>query len=207
MLSLPANLKRFRPTNRLHRKLPFPATPQQRIAQITAVTKPFDLAQPFPRDRWYDLENFAPQVLVGSASDLLRLHSRTAQPTALKLGSVDHAIFVLTQCGHSPLSDVMRVSLWQAYGVPLFELFIGPRGRLLASECEAHEGWHVEPGTHFSLVQRKLLLEVRLRKGIQTGLTAEFDHTLCPCGREGLRLVNIDGHAVWAVRKELAATA
>ena len=206
MLTLTTNLSRFRPRNRSHRKLPFPATPQQRIAQISAVSKPFDFAQPFPRDRWHDLANFQPQALVGSASDLLRLHSRI-EPGVLTLNSVDHAVFVLTQCGHSPLSDVLRVSLWQAFGVPLFELFIGSRGRLLASECEAHEGWHIEPGNHFSLVNGKLLVEVPLRKGIHTGLRAEFDRTLCPCGREGVRLVNIDGHAVWAVRKELAATA
>ncbi len=206
MLRLATNLSRFRPINRAHRKLPFPARPEQRIAQISALSKPFDFAQPFPRDRWRDLENFQPQVLVGSASDLLRLHGRS-ELGALKLSSVDHAVFVLTQCGRSPLNDVLRVSLWQAFGVPLFELFLGSRGRLLASECEAHEGWHIEPGNNFSIVHGKLLVDVPLRKGIETGLRAELDDSLCPCGRAGVRLVNIDGHVVWTVQKELAATA
>ena len=121
------------------------------------------------------------------------------------LNSIDHSVFVLTQCGRSPLSDVMRVTLWQAFGVPLFEIFIGSHGRVLAAECEAHEGWHVEPGTHFTLVNGKLFVTAALNKGIETGLTAEMDETLCPCGREGLRLVNIDGHAAWTVRQESAA--
>lgn len=206
MLSLAPNFSRFRPRNRAHRKLPFPATPQQRIAQISATSKPFDLAQSFPRDRWGDLENFEPHVLVGSTSDLLGLN-RHCEAGEIKLTSVDHAIFVLTQCGHNALTDVQRVSLWQAFGVPLFELFLSSHGKLLASECEAHEGWHIEPGNQFSLVQGKLMLEEALQSGIQTGLTAEFDDTLCPCGREGRRLVNIDAHAVWAVPKALAATA
>lgn len=206
MLRLATKLSRLRAKNRTRRKLPFPAKPEHRIAQISAMSKPFDLAQPFPRDRWCDLANFQPQVLVGTASDLLRLHNRTGHG-ALNLSSVDHALFVLTPCGHSALNDVTRVSLWQAFGVPLFELFVGSRGRLLASECEAHEGWHVEPGNQFSIVQGKLMVDLPFRKGIQTGLRAEFDHTLCPCGREGVRLVNIDGHAVWTVQRELAATA
>jgi len=206
MLTLATNISRLRHRHRGHRKLPFPATPSQRIAQISAVSKPFDLAQPFSRDRWNELEAFRPRVLVGSTSDLQRLYCRV-QAGGFDLSSLDHAVFVLTRCGLSPLSDVLRVSLWQAFGVPLFELFISSRGRLLASECEAHEGWHVEPGTKFSLVQAKLLLDVPLSKGVETGLTAEFDQTPCPCGREGLRLMKIDAHAAWAVQKELAASA
>lgn len=206
MLNLATHISRFRPAKRGYRRLPFPATADQRIAQISALSKPFYLAQPFSRDRWNELSTFRPGVLVGSASDLQRLYSRAAIGE-VDVSSVDHAVFVLTQCGHSPLTDVLRVSLWQAFGVPLFELFIGSRGRLLASECEAHEGWHVEEGINFSLLHRKLILDAPFSRGMPTGLTAELDHGLCPCGREGMRLMNIDGHAAWTVRQELAATA
>ncbi len=203
MLTFAAHLSRFHSKKR---GLPFPASPHHRIAQVSAVAKPFDSAQPFSRDRWHQLPTFRPQVLVGSASDLQRLYRR-AESGEFDLSSIDHAAFVLTQCGRAPLSDVLRVSFWQAFGVPVYELFIGARGRLLASECEAHEGWHVEPGAEFYLVQGRLLLEGRFRKGIPTGLTAEFDESACPCGRDGMRLMNIDAHAAWSVRQELAATA
>ncbi len=203
MLSFPTNLSKFRLQKRV---LPFPASSNQRIAQISSVSKPFDPAQPFSREHWHQLRSFRPEVLVGSASDLQRLYRRTGAG-ALDLGSIDHAVFVMTQCGRTPLSDVLRVSLWQAFGVPVYELFLGGRGRLLASECEAHEGWHIEPGASFSLAQDKLLVDGPFRKAVPTGLTAEFDGSLCACGREGLRLVNIDAHAAWAVRQELAAAA
>ena len=208
IFSLATNIRRFRPKNRSRRKLPFPAKPTERIAQVSFTSKPFDLCQTFPRLRWNDLPSFRPQVLVGSASDLLRLHHRS-QLEDFDLKSIDHTVFVLTQCGHNALNDVARVSLWQAFGVPLFELFISSRGRVLASECEAHEGWHVEPGNDFSVVEGKLFVDEPTQKNIQTGLTANLDHTLCPCGRETLRLVDIDGHAAWAVQQQLrlAATA
>jgi hypothetical protein len=145
---------------------------------------------------------------VGTSSDLLSL-PRIAQLEGFDWDSVDQAIFVLTQCGHSPLNDVDRVSLWQAFGVPLFELFVSTRGRLLASECEAHEGWHVESGNHFSLIEQELIVDEPLQKSFPTGLTATLDDSLCPCGREGTRLLNIDEHAAWTVQQELklAATA
>lgn len=200
---LAASLSRFRPKSRA---LPSPASPHQRIAQISATSRLFNSAQPFSRDRWHKLQSFRPEVLVGSASDLQRLY-RLNQPGSFALSSIDHAVFVLTQCGRGPLSDVLRVSLWQAFGVPLYELFIDSHGRLLASECEAHEGWHVEPGIGFSLVQRKLLVDGPFRKGVSTGLTAEFDDSPCPCGREGMRLINIDAHVAWVVRQELATAA
>lgn len=195
----------MRPKNRTRCQLPFPATPQHRIAQITAAPAIFESAQFFPRDRWRDLKNFEPQVLVGAAPDLLHL-CRDSELLGFTL-SVDYAIFVVTQCGRSAMTDVERVSLWQAFGVPLFELFMSPRGSLLASECEAHEGWHIEQGNYFSLVQGRLILDEPLNSDIETGLTAEFDHNPCPCGREGMRLINIDRHVVYRVRRALAATA
>ena len=191
---------------RCRRKLPVPLAPNIRIAQISTITKCFDFAEPFPRARWNDLADFRPRVLVGSASDLQRLY-RECEGASAKLESLDYALFVLTQCGANPLSDVLRVSLWQAFGVPLYELFVGPGSILLAAECEAHEGWHIEHPASFSVADGKLTLDLPTRKRVPTGLTAEIEDSVCPCGRVGLRLMNIDAHAAWAVRQGVAASA
>lgn len=206
MLKLATNIGRFRPKNRRQRRLPFPATPSQRIAQISAVTHPFDLAQLFPCDRWNELQTFRPRVLVGSLSDLRRLSS-LAETGEFSLSSVDHALFVLTICGLAPLTDVDRVSLWQAFGVPLFELFLDSHGRLLAAECEAHDGWHIETGSVFTLLDGKLVVDMPMRKGIETGLSGELDATICPCGREGLRVMNVCAQTAWPTPRAMAATA
>ena len=55
-----------------------------------------------------------------------------------------HAAIVLWRAGESLLTLEQRDRLWQAFRVPVFEQIIGDRGQLLAAECEAHDGLHVE---------------------------------------------------------------
>jgi hypothetical protein len=60
--------------------------------------------------------------------------------------------------------------LWQAYRVPVFEQIIGRSGRLLAAECEAHDGLHIEsPDVQLS--------------------GEKFETLACACGRTTPRLV------------------
>lgn len=174
-----------------------------RVAQVSPAAGDFDSVSSFSRDRWDELEAFRPAVLVGAAADLRSLAELTRRHI-LNLPSVDHAVFVLTECGDQPVNDISRVVLWQAFGVPVYELFVGPGGMLLASECEAHEGWHVEPRAAFSLVKGELVLNAPGLSGAPTGLTASIDLELCPCGRSGMRLTNIEA---LAPARELAATA
>jgi hypothetical protein len=200
-----ANIKRFRPHNRSRRQLPLPAGSNVRIAQVSVSTGSFDLAQSFYRDRWDELESFRPCVLVGSEADLRGL-AELAQRNFLDLTSVDHAIFVLTACGEKPPTDVSRVVLWQAFGVPVYELFVDAKARLLASECEAHEGWHVESCASFSLLDGELILNAPGLSDLPTGLTGRIEIELCPCGRGGMRVLDVEAltpSAEWT----LAATA
>ena len=55
-----------------------------------------------------------------------------------------HAVVVLWRAGESLLTPEQRGFLWRAFRVPVFEQIIGDRGEVLAAECEAHEGLHVE---------------------------------------------------------------
>jgi|GEM_PF-1488605 len=191
MIQLRANVRRFRPQSLGRRKLPFPATPGLRIAQITAAASLFDLAGAFPPERWEELESYRPHVLLGAPADLEQLVERT-RSLALDLSSVDHAIFVLTKCGNKPATDVLRVVLWQAFGVPVYELLVRGESLVLASECEAHEGWHVENGAAFSVIDGELVLNAARRNGVRTGLTGFIETEPCPCGRAGLRLMDVE---------------
>lgn len=78
-----------------------------------------------------------PGVLAGSHAALRELGA------ALKSKGPSHAVVVLTREGEACLSDVQRDELWDAYRVPLFEQVVTARGRLLAWECEAHDGLHL----------------------------------------------------------------
>ncbi|MBV9406056.1 MAG: hypothetical protein JO211_11990, partial [Acidobacteriaceae bacterium] len=81
------------------------------------------------------------------------------------------------------------------------------RGILLASECEAHEGWHIEETAKFSLVKGELLVDMPGRPAASTGLSGSLESEICVCGRPGLRVMNIEPVALIRVRRALAATA
>jgi hypothetical protein len=189
-MPLAMNVSRFRAPGLLRRKLPLATTANLRVAHI-ANSACFDSVKLFQPGQWIEIEQYRPRVLVGVAADLQELAERV-ESGLVELSSVDHAVFILTACGQAPLTDVLRVVLWQTFGVPVYELFMAPSGLLAASECETHDGWHAEPGATFSLSKDdELLLDAFGRKRIRTGLTASLENNPCPCGRPGLRLMNV----------------
>ena len=202
-MRLPVNVRRFR-SQGPRRQLPLFATANLRIAQL-GKRADFDSVRVFRPGEWSSIEAYRPRILVGTAADLQELAERV-ELNVIELSSVDHAIFVLTGCGDEPLRDVLRVVLWQTFGVPVYELFMAPGGSLAASECETHEGWHVEPGATFSLLNDELVLDGFGRKRVRTGLSAFIEHEPCACGREGTRLMNVERRVAQPAHR-LAATA
>lgn len=202
-MRLSMDIRRLRPQNAM-RKLPFPAASHLRVAQV-AGTPFFSEVETFWPQRWDELESFRPQILAGPATDLQRLAERVQLHT-IDLTDVDHAIFVLTECGDKPLTDVLRVVLWQTFGVPVYELFVG-EGQLLASECEVHEGWHVEAPAAFSVIGNELVIDTPGRHRLRSGLIGYFEDELCPCGRPGIRVMNLRSSSSPNSRRELAAIA
>jgi hypothetical protein len=98
----------------------------------------------FP-DGWSDAAAaFLPAALAATREQLLKLAS--ADPPVLT-----HALIVVHAPGGALLSAAERERLWRAFRVPAFEQMIGERGELLAAECEAHDGLHIElPGRDWS---------------------------------------------------------
>jgi hypothetical protein len=186
-------------------KLPFPASPNLRLAQLSPGPR-FDSVAPFRPERWLELEAYRPRVLVGEAADLERLLEHV-QLGMLDLACVDRALIVLTRYRARPMSDVSRVTLWQGFGVPIFELYLGPDNSLLAAECGAHEGWHLEPGIDCWRHEEELILDSPGNYGLRTGLAATIDDAACPCGRTTARLVNIEAIHRLAPTRRLAASA
>jgi hypothetical protein len=54
------------------------------------------------------------------------------------------AVIVLARPGDALLTNAERDALWRRFGVPVFEQIIGVDGALIAEECEAHDGLHVD---------------------------------------------------------------
>ena len=206
-MRLSVNIARFRPGSPRSRKLPLSAAAHLRIAQIGARSC-FDGARAFPASAIPELELFRPRVIVACAPDLQHL-AELVELGRIELSSLDHAIFLLTPCGHPPATDTLRVVLWQAFGVPVYELLMSPSGALLAHECEAHEGLHLAPGlTATAALSHELIAHEPNRAATPTGLTGQLSADTCPCGRAGARILNPQSaSAASAGRLRLAATA
>jgi hypothetical protein len=185
-----ANMKRFRGRKSPPIQLPFPVSPTLRLAQLSSGPKFADV-QPFRLKRVQDLRTFAPNVVVGSSSELRRF-AEQAVSSSLDTSSIDHALVVVTHYGTQPLTDLVRVTLWQAFGVPIFELYLGLDNGLLCAECEAHEGWHLAPGVACTWLDGEMILSGGGNNGLRTGFTASLDPNPCPCGRPSARLLDIE---------------
>ncbi len=169
---------------------PFGLRPDVRVAQLSG-TPVFDKVVAFARDEWQALESFQPGLLIGHAADLKQL-AESVRAGFIDLASVDYAVFVLTACGEPPVDDILRVLLWQSFGVPVYELLVTEDKELLAADCEAQEGWHVQPGVDAMLLDNELVLRTAAGKVSHTGQTAEIAAEACQCGRKTPRILKVE---------------
>jgi len=116
----------------------------------------------FPHGWSADAAAFAPSAVAGTLEQLNGL-AREGIP------SLTHSIIVLRRPEQQRMSDADRDDLWSAFRVPVFEQVIGKSGKLLAAECEAHDGLHVA-SPDLSMHGESL------------------DDSLCPCGRKSPRI-------------------
>ncbi len=200
----PVAIRRFRPSTAIRRKLPIPVLPLVRVAQVSNPAALFEGAQYFSQAQERELQKYGPQLLLGSSEDLSRLAAQV-EKRALSLSHLDRAVFVLTGHRDTPLRDKVRAALWQAFGVPVYELLLDSNGSTLATECEAHEGWHIESGVHFFMLEGQLWYRAKRGDSGGTGFTGKIETQGCPCGRKGERLLNIEMDFQDSVRRRLTA--
>ena len=83
---------------------------------------------------------FAPAAIAATPAQLDALRTTP-------IPSLRNAIIALVRPGEPNLTEEDRERLWRAFRVPVFEQRIDESCALLAAECEAHDGLHVEaPG-------------------------------------------------------------
>ncbi len=106
---------------------------------------------------------FAPAAIAATPAQLDALR-------AVPIPSVRNALIALVRPGER-LSDEDRERLWWAFRVPVFEQRIAEDCRLLAFECEAHNGLHIES------------------RGVAPRAGEMLETAPCGCGRTTPRLV------------------
>src|SRR5690242_19613645 len=115
---------------------------------------------------------FQPVAVAAPREQLMGLASVEKPPV------ITRALIALENPGDPLLSMEERQRLWRVFRVPVFEQIIGPCGELLAAECEAHDGLHIEnPGVPWEGYRMEL--------------------APCGCGRKTPRLTYFDAVERW----------
>lgn len=204
MKRLPVSMRaRLRRPER--RRSPFAVPAGVRQAQLSGEPL-FEGVSVFHDNEWAALEAFRPHVVIGDRTRLQRL-AEDARNGEVDISSVDRAILAATPCGAPPIDDVLRVVLWQTFGVPVYELLISADGRLLGTDCEAQEGWHLEPGFQAFFAGRELVITTDGEPAIHTSLAAQLSHQPCACGRAGSLILRPERLRRLAPARRWAATA
>jgi hypothetical protein len=146
------------------------------------------------------LGRFSPEAIAAPSSMLVSL-AQLVESGVVFVPPLEYCVVAFTVLGEEPLSVAGRDLLWQVFQVPVFEQYLGGDGRLLAAECQAHEGWHVhEPNAVFEMDHDRVLVTslTDLRRPavrIETGLRGQLVRGVCGCGETSQRL--LDPRQVW----------
>ena len=161
----------------LHFPLPVPA----RLAIIAAEFHTGGNMKCFDAGDIDGICEYAPDALALPLTEALSLASRKLRGL-IELPSLKMAIVVFSSLDPDdagPLADHHRDLLWKAFGLPVFEQLRGRDGRVVARECEVHDGLHFD------------------ERGLTTAFGAaelcspEISREPCDCGVETPRLRNL----------------
>jgi hypothetical protein len=112
-----------------------PMNPMPRTAILAPGFQETKLVRVFPHGWNEEAAKFEPSSIAGPLEQLRRL---TKLDVRLR-----HALIIFTYGGEAGLSDDDRDIFWEAFGVPVFEQYLGRDNELLAVECDAHTGLHL----------------------------------------------------------------
>jgi hypothetical protein len=162
----------------------YPIPPAPRTAVLIPGYRPHGRVRVFSKEalseeRLGELLRFAPQAIAGTLRQL-----EAVAATAITLS---HAIVVMGKWEDARVTEADRERLWMRFRVPVFEQIIAGDGALLAAECEAHDGLHIEV---------EVLRPDTLRPDHWQGAALphnEIDRSPCVCGRATPRLVPAEG--------------
>lgn len=143
------------------------------------------------------LAQFAPQSLA-APGDTIRALAQSIEEGEIAWRPLSQSLVVFTDVVRGSLSEEDRDYFWRIFQVPIFEQFRGFAGELLAQECEAHDGMHVNLANAIFAVGPDGELEVSFLRNsraplfrLATNLSARLVESRCACGQITPRLLDI----------------
>jgi hypothetical protein len=178
----------------------WPLPPAARTAVLMDGFRQRDGVKVFRQVQRPELSRYAPEALAGPVSELRGL-AEAIEDRGVRMPRLTHSVIAFAVLRQGFLSDEARELFWRVFKVPVFGQIVSPGGGLLAWECEAHEGFHIDGEravfeTEFGGGEPELLVTslVDLRQPVirlATGLTARMEHSTCGCGQMGPRLMEL----------------
>jgi hypothetical protein len=146
------------------------------------------------KHRAQELRQYAASAMAGPVG-VLREIAQGIESGREQIQPLQHFVVPFTGAHHGEMSEADREQFWRAFQVPVFEQRMGFDGRVIAYECEAHEGLHILPElATIEETSRELLLtsltDLRyptLRVG--TRINGAVQHECCDCGSATARLM------------------
>jgi len=150
-LALPRRLS-SPPQTRISSRLHYPLPGAPRVAVLGLPVKIEDNIRCFSHWTCNQIMRFSPEAIAGSLSDLLEIE-RLRSDGFLLAPCLSLPLVVFSSLRTGILNQQDRECLWHAFGLPFYEQIRDDEGRLLAYECDAHDGFHwvgEEVGTHLA---------------------------------------------------------
>jgi hypothetical protein len=150
--------------------LRFPLPIPSRLALIDADFHLASHMRAFESSDVGGLVRYAPDAMALPLDAALSLAERRLRGL-FELPSLKLAVVVFSSVGlHGALEMHHRDLLWKAFGLPVFEQLRGADGRVIARECEVHNGLHLDAAE------------------MPVGMAVEIETEQCDCGLETARL-------------------
>jgi hypothetical protein len=108
---------------------------------------------------------------IAAKVSVLRSLAEAVESASMAMPRVEAAVVAFTGICHGELTVLERDLFWRVFQVPVFEQLLARDGRVMAMECDAHDGLHVlDPAAPLD------------------GYSAILDATPCGCGNRQPRL-------------------
>jgi hypothetical protein len=135
--------------------------------------------------------------LLAATPPVLRQVVACVECSLLAMPRLSDAIVVFNTVEQGILQSGEREMLWRCFGLPVYEQWLGLEGELLAWECEAHQGLHVnESALEWELrggqiLASSLVARRCVTRNLETGWAAEVDTRPCLCSETSPRFLRL----------------
>ncbi len=160
-------LPSFRPRRPENNSLRFPLSSPGRLALLDTDLRGGADSGTFASCDLHGLAQFGPESMALPLDAALRLADQKLRGL-LDLPSLKVAIVILSSPETGAVAEHHRDLLWSAFGLPIYEQRCDREGKVIARECEVHNGLHFDNVATAELPDSVEVVHERCECGLET---------------------------------------